>query len=143
MALQKIVLVKVKKGNLSFPVHSSDDGVVQSPNQGGKTLPLGLDSQSARRGEGNMTNLAMIPFAPVSSFSLCSWISMTVYNEIFTSFIFSHLEQIPKQRRVLKVLIKLIAMNTGALRLCENQMSRFFFVFHGCAYVFSVTVVSN
>lgn len=66
---------------------------------------------------------------------------MTVYNEIFTSFIFSHLEQIPNQRRVLKVLIKLMSMNTGALRLflLQIKMARFLYFVYVSLYVLSLS----
>lgn len=64
--------------------------------------------------------------------SLYTWISMPVYNEIFTSFIFSHLEQIPNQRQVLKVLIKLIVMNTGLLRMGCHKLKGQVFILCVC-----------
>lgn len=69
---------------------------------------------------------------------------MTVYNEIFTSFIFSHVEQIPKQRRVLKVLIELIAMSTGATEstLLQIKTARFLYFVYVSLRVL-VTVVAN
>lgn len=100
--------------NYPLPFHSSDAGLVFGVSLRCQSTHRELREQTANQQRGDeivVTNPTPFCVHPVI-FPRIHGYQFPVYNEIFASFIFSLSEQIPKQRRVLKVLIKLIAMNT-------------------------------